>query len=113
MGSAWAVCQDIGQRYAAIVASLMNMCGNLGGALAGLCTGFVLQRSLDAHAAHLGFSSALQLGAAEKAIGLAQGYQTSFLIFATVYVLGVVCWLGIDATQPLVPQGDGVTEVPA
>src|SRR5262249_44890128 len=35
MGSAWAVCQDIGKRYAAIVAGFMNTIGNLGGAVAG------------------------------------------------------------------------------
>jgi MFS family permease len=113
MGSAWAVCQDIGQRYAAIVASLMNMCGNLGGALAGLTTGWVLQRSLDAHATSLGLPSALQLTAAEKIVGLGHGYQISFLIFATVYVFGVACWLRIDATKPLAPQQDGVVEMSA
>src|SRR5262249_11975364 len=34
MGSAWAVCQDIGRRYAAIVAGFMNMVGNFGGSMA-------------------------------------------------------------------------------
>ena len=58
MGSAWAVCQDIGQRYAAIVASFMNMIGNLGGAIAGWSTGWVLQKALDSHAARLGLPSA-------------------------------------------------------
>ena len=32
MGAGWAVCQDIGQRHAAVVAGFMNMVGNLGGA---------------------------------------------------------------------------------
>src|SRR5207245_9264501 len=32
MGSAWATCQDIGRRHAAIVAGCMNTIGNLGGA---------------------------------------------------------------------------------
>jgi MFS family permease len=112
MGSAWAVCQDIGRRYAAIVASFMNMTGNLGGAIAGWLTGLVLQNSLDAHAAQLGLhpagllSAAAQLAPVDKAIGLRHGYQTSFLIFASVYVLGVVCWLCIDATKPIVPDDD-------
>ncbi len=107
MGSAWAVCQDIGQRYAAIVASFMNMTGNLGGALAGWSTGLVLQKALDAHAAHLGLASAAQLHAADKAIGLWHGYQINFLIFATVYVFGVICWLYIDATKPIISEEDG------
>ena len=34
MGANWAVCQDIGRRYAAIVAGCMNMIGNLGGTTA-------------------------------------------------------------------------------
>ena len=33
MGSAWASCQDIGRRHAAIVAGCMNTIGNLGGAV--------------------------------------------------------------------------------
>src|SRR5208337_2586575 len=36
MGPAWALCQDIGKRYSAIVAGFMNMIGNLGGTLASL-----------------------------------------------------------------------------
>src|SRR5262249_25868334 len=43
MGSAWAVCQDIGKRYAAIVAGCMNTVGNLGGAVAGWVTGTILE----------------------------------------------------------------------
>ena len=107
MGSAWAVCQDIGQRYAAIVASLMNMVGNLGGALAGWSTGLVLQKALDTQAARLGLPSAAQLHAADKAAGLWHGYQINFLIFATVYVFGVICWLYIDATKPIIAEEDG------
>ena len=51
MGSAWALCQDIGKRYSAIVAGLMNMIGNFGGTLANLVSGYVLDGALDAHAA--------------------------------------------------------------
>jgi MFS family permease len=107
MGSAWAVCQDIGQRYAAIVASFMNMTGNLGGAIAGWSTGLVLQKALDAQATHLGLPSAAQLSAAEKTAGLWQGYQINFLIFAAVYVLGVICWFYIDATKLIAPEEEG------
>ena len=51
MGSAWAVCQDIGKRYTAIVAGTMNTIGNLGGAAAGYFTGAILDHYLEAHAA--------------------------------------------------------------
>ena len=65
MGPAWALCQDIGRRYAAIVAGCMNMVGGFGGALANWVTGFILQRSLAAHAAKLGLAED-QLTAAQK-----------------------------------------------
>lgn len=54
MGPAWAACWDIGRRYAAIVAGCMNMIGAVGGALTNWATGFLVQRSLHAHAAALG-----------------------------------------------------------
>ena len=103
MGSAWAVCQDIGRRYAAIVAGFMNMVGNLGGTLASFMTGYILQLTLARHAATLGVA-AEALPEAEKTIGLGYGYQINFLVFAAVYVLGFFCWLRIDSTQPVVPE---------
>src|SRR5205823_980255 len=42
MGSAWASCIDIGGRYSGVVSGCMNTIGNLGGAAAGLATGWVL-----------------------------------------------------------------------
>jgi len=104
MGSAWAVCQDIGNRYAAIVAGFMNMIGNVGGALASWISGYVLQMALDSHAAKLGIVTAEKLTAAEKTIALLHGYHINFFIFAMAYVLGVICWLNIDATQAIVPE---------
>ena len=109
MGPAWAVCQDIGRRYAAIVAGAMNMIGALGGALANWATGFVVQRSLAAHAAGLGLEPG-GLSAAEKAAGELAGYQLNFLVFAAVFVVGTICWLRIDATKPVVPEPQGLAE---
>ena len=55
MGADWSTCQDIGRRHAGIVAGFMNMVGNFGGgAVASWMFGFVLQKSLDGHAARLG-----------------------------------------------------------
>ena len=68
MGSAWALCQDIGKRYSAIVAGFMNMIGNLGGTLANLISGYVLAGALDAHAAGLGVD-VQSLSVAEKNLG--------------------------------------------
>jgi MFS transporter, ACS family, glucarate transporter len=54
MGAAWATCQDIGKRYAAIVAGCMNTIGNLGGAAAGWITGTILGAYFSAGVADIG-----------------------------------------------------------
>src|SRR5262249_19402810 len=73
MGAAWATCQDIGKRYAAIVAGCMNTIGNLGGALAGWVTGMIVKTTLAAHAESLGRPIS-SLSAVEKAAGELPGY---------------------------------------
>lgn len=100
MGSSWAACQDIGQRYAAIVAGFMNMIGNLGGAVANLVTGFILDHALNAHASTLGIPPK-SLSPNEITAGLMPGYQLVFLTFAAAYVIGVICWSRIDASKPI------------
>jgi len=101
MGPAWATCQDIGKRYAAIVAGAMNTIGNLGGAVAGWATGTILEKALAAHAA--GVNTAIdQLSKEEKAAGMLVGYNINFAVFAGVYVLAVFFWLRIDATRPVI-----------
>ncbi len=105
MGSAWAVCQDIGKRYAAIVAGCMNTVGNLGGAAANWVTGTILQQSLVDYAAAKGVSVAA-LTPADKAAGHLPGYQVNFILFAGVYVIAVLMWLRIDSTQPVVPEAE-------
>jgi MFS family permease len=103
MGSAWALCQDIGRRYAAIVAGCMNMSSGVGNALANLVTGFILQQSLAIHAAGLGLGVD-QMTVAQKTAAELAGYHLNFLIFASMFVVGVICWLLIDATKPVVPE---------
>jgi MFS family permease len=103
MGAAWAVCQDIGKRYAAIVAGCMNTIGNLGGAVTILVTGFILDSKLEAYAAAKG-TVVKALSDAEKAEGLLPGYQINFVIYAAVYAVAVLLWLGVNATKPVVPE---------
>ncbi len=100
MGSSWATCQDIGRRYAAIVAGFMNMVGNFGGFVAIVISGFVLDYGKSVHAASLGTTSQLLTGS-DLTTGLMIGYQINFLVFAAVYVIGVICWLCIDAGKPV------------
>jgi MFS family permease len=103
MGPAWATCQDIGKRYAAIVAGCMNTIGNLGGAVAGWVTGAILDHTLAAHAVSIGVPVE-KMDAAQKAAGLLPGYQINFISFAAVYGVAVLLWLRIDATEPVVPE---------
>jgi MFS transporter, ACS family, glucarate transporter len=106
MGAAWATCQDIGRRYAAIVAGCMNTVGNLGGAAAGLVTGYILDEALHAKAQALGISvEALARPelAPEKLAALLPAYQINFGIFAAVCFVALLFWLRIDATEPIVP----------
>jgi ACS family glucarate transporter-like MFS transporter len=103
MGSAWATCQDVGRRYAAIVAGCMNTVGNMGGAAAGKVTGYILQSYLGAYAVAHGPDLA-NLTPAEKAAASLPGYRVCFVLFAAVYFVGVLLWLRIDSTSPIVPD---------
>jgi sugar phosphate permease len=74
MGPAWAACVDIGERYAGTLGGKMNMVGNIAGAVGMVLTGFMLQ----------------------------QGYVAEvFVMYSCSYALAVLCWLRIDATEPL------------
>ncbi len=106
MGPAWATCQDIGRRYAAIVAGCMNTVGNMGGAAAGWLTGLVLQQSLAAYAADRGVAVA-GLSPAGKAAGQLPGFRVCFVLFAAAYFVAVLLWLRIDSTEPVVPADRG------
>jgi MFS family permease len=80
MGAAWASCIDIGRHYSGIVSGCMNTIGNLGGAAAGITTGWVLDR-FEPH-----------------------GWTVNFLVFGGVYIVAMLLWLGFDATKSLVPE---------
>lgn len=99
MGPSWACCQDIGKRYAAIVAGCMNTIGNLGGALATWVTGWILRSTLAQHATELG-KPIKELTKAERIAGELPGYYFCMGTFAVAYFLAVLFWLRIDATDP-------------
>ena len=84
MAPAWAVCQDIGQEYAATVAGTMNMVGNLVGAVSGiLVTGLML-----------------------KHFPGTDGIVYLFGLYACVYFIGAGLWMLIDAGKPIVADAD-------
>jgi nitrate/nitrite transporter NarK len=99
MGSAWATCQDIGRRHAAIVAGCMNTIGNLGGAVGSWVVAELLRRSRELYApAGIKFAD---LAADQKAAALLPGYEWNFYSFAAMYVAAIALWLCIDATKPV------------
>jgi MFS family permease len=104
MGSSWASCLDIGKRYSGIVAGCMNTVGNLGGALAGILTGKILEwytgpapHALDK--AVLGFAEQVGFETAKDT-----GWVVNIALFGSAYVLSVICWLLFDATKPVAPE---------
>jgi sugar phosphate permease len=74
MGPAWAACADVGERYAGTVSGAMNMTGSFSGAVAASMAGYLI---LHGHA------------------------DWAFLAGGGTYVLGALCWLGIDVTKPV------------
>jgi len=108
MGAAWAACQDIGLRYAAIVAGCMNFIGNLGGAAVGKVTGFIIRQTLAAHAAGAGLAVD-QLTPEQRNIAELLGYKINFFMFGVAYLLAVALWLYFDSTKPVVPEEGGKT----
>jgi ACS family glucarate transporter-like MFS transporter len=105
MGAAWAGCQDIGKRYAAIVAGCMNFIGNLGGAAVGKATGFIIRQTLAAKAAGAGVTVE-QLTSAQRSQTELLGYKINFFMFGVAYLLAVALWLCFDSTKPVVPENE-------
>ncbi len=116
MGSAWSVCQDVGKKHAAIVAGCMNTVGNLGGAAGAYSPArssawtrdsYFLAHGLNLDALKADPSQSGVLKDALKA-GLLPGYNLNFLIYAAIYVIAVLLWLGVDATKPVLPEDAAV-----
>jgi hypothetical protein len=103
MGASWAACQDIGKRYAAIVAGCMNFIGNLGGAVVGKVTGIIIRQTLAVQAA--GASVTIeQLTSEQRSQAELLGYKINFFMFGVAYLLAVAFWLYFDSTKPVVPD---------
>lgn len=103
MGAAWASCQDIGKRYAAIVAGCMNFIGNLGGAVVGKVTGLIIRQTLAAQAAGASVTVE-QLTSAQRSEAELLGYKINFFMFGVAYLLAAALWLYFDSTKPVVPE---------
>jgi sugar phosphate permease len=76
MPAAWAACMDVGGRYSGTVSGSMNMMGNIAGAISPLAIGYLLSWTNN-------------------------NWPLTFYVSASVYSLGAVCWLFIDAVTPI------------
>jgi len=72
VGVSWAVPLDIGGDFAGSVSSVMNMCGNMGGAISSTALGYLVQ---------------------------AYGWSTPFLAASAVCALAAILFARIDATK--------------
>lgn len=109
LASAWATCQDIGQRHAAVTAACMNTIGTLGAAMAGWLTGTLVESSLARYATSLNIA-ATELSLAQKHVAILPGFEWSFVSYAIVYLLAAICWRFIDPTKPIVPAEAPIAE---
>ncbi len=75
LAAAWAVCLDVGRRHAGVVTGAMNTFGNLGGMLAPLVVGYLVER----------FGS----------------WSVAFQVSAAIYAMGGLLWLVIDPARRL------------
>jgi len=83
LAACWAVCLDIGARYAGIVTGAMNTFGNLGGFVGPLVVGYALERG--------------------------SSWSVPFSITAAVYALGALLWLAIDPHRQLQGSSRGTS----
>jgi sugar phosphate permease len=76
MGPAWAACADVGERYAGTISGAMNMTSCFTGAVAASLAGYFFEHGESARV---------------------------FLAFGGLWLMGALCWLGIDVTRPVAP----------
>jgi MFS transporter, ACS family, glucarate transporter len=76
---AWTACMDVGGKAVATLSGTMNMMGNIGGFVSPIVCGYLV------HETH--------------------SWNPAFYVTAGAYVLGAICWLGMDPVTPLEEQG--------
>jgi ACS family glucarate transporter-like MFS transporter len=71
MPGAWAACMDVGGKHAGSLSGMMNMMGNVGGALCPLVIGYILYWTHN-------------------------NWNLTFYVSAAIYLMGIVCWMFLD-----------------
>lgn len=74
VGVSWAVSLDVGGEYAGSVSAVMNTCGNIGGAIAGVLTGYIVAEA---------------------------GWGPAFYVPSALCVMAAIIFLRLDASSPL------------
>lgn len=78
--SSWGTCMDVGGRFSGTFSGSMNMFGNLGGFIAPIATGYILD--------------------------ITGQFTLALFISSAMYLLGAVCWMLLDPETRL-DSGDG------
>ena len=89
IGPSWAVPMDVGGKYSGTVSGMMNMAGNIGGALSPLVFGFLVQYG---------------------------NWQAPFIVAASLLVIGAAIWafwLDPDVSVVEMQQGRAAAAAPA
>ena len=76
MPGAWAACMDVGAKHAGSLSGMMNMTGNIAGAIAPQVIGFIL-------------------------FWTNSNWNLTFYLSAAIYLMGIVCWMFLDPITPL------------
>jgi MFS family permease len=85
ISAAWAVCLDVGRKYAGVVTGCMNTVGNVGGAIAPLVVGYMV-----------------------KSWG---SWTAPFYVMASVFVFGVAMWLLLDPRKSVLLENGSLPDV--
>jgi MFS family permease len=75
---AWTACMDVGGKAVATLSGTMNMMGNVGGFVSPIVCGYIVK--------HTG------------------NWNLAFYVTACAYLLGALCWPGMDPVTPLEEQ---------
>jgi MFS family permease len=76
MPGAWATCMDVGGKHAGSLSGMMNMAGNIGGAISPMAIGYILSWSSN-------------------------NWNLTFYVSAAIYLCGIICWMFLDPVTPL------------
>ncbi len=85
--TAWAVCLDIGRKYAGAVTGTMNMAGQFGSFLGSVAFGYIVK--------------------------MTGSYEAGLVPLAVFLGISALLWLWIDASEQLVPEAEAAVGQPA